>query len=310
MKLTSLPLSNKKIRIHFSDENNTDNIILTYHLYESQILERWWSLLDLSEFTKGKFGATNFAGQLLDDEEYLVTTLNYFILKINTFVLQNHMPEFEIPYTIEKGVSQKILNDIHRFFEINAHDPRLKEPLKNTFRLLNLFIHRMENFSDHKKNDCVLIEIAPADWRYLPLCENDFSLFDLDWKWGQLLLNYCHLGVPTAQAYLNKSIPKPQSCFSAGMYLSFVDDSPFIITDELNSWLIQNGLDPMDPKCALGYIPLGILVEPEIPQIQSERIQFLLKFKKCNKLKKIELLGEQSFIKISPTQQIPTANIK
>jgi hypothetical protein len=163
----------------------------------------------------------------------------------------------------------------------------------------------MENFSDGKINNCVLIEVTPAKWDLLPLLKNDYQLFDMNWKWGELLLNYCMLGVPTMQSFLNDSIPKPQSCFSAGVYLSFVDDKEFDQIEALHNWLESKKMDPKNPECAIGYIPLGRIMDPQIPINEEDRIKFLLQFKEYNQLVKVEYIGSNDFIKVVPSLETP-----
>lgn len=297
------PLGQRQIRIQFQGAN--DVLELHYQLYEHPLINRWLTLVQLSGFCDGKIGGVNFSGQLLDDEEFLVNSLNVLILKINTHLKKLQLDDLIIEHTVHRGVPQQILNELHRYFELHAYDDRFKEPLQNTFRLLNLFIHRMENFSDNKKNNCVLIEVTPAEWNFLPLEADDYQLFSADWVWGQLLLNYCMLGVPTLQAFLNKADPKPQSAFSAGVYLSFVDDNQFNQMEELKAWLQERQMDPDDPQCAIGYIPLGEMVFPKISSDTNARIEFLKKFKTYSQVLKFEIDPPVNRIDIGPSRQIP-----
>ncbi|NOT79099.1 MAG: hypothetical protein HOP07_08860 [Bacteriovoracaceae bacterium] len=305
MERSEYKLGEKSLTIHFGNQNPGDEFILTYQLYDHSLNERWWALLELSMFDQGVFGTIGFMGQILDDEELIVTTLNYYILKINSFVKKHNYPELIIEHTIEKGVAQNILNELHRYFEIYSIDERLEKPLRNTFKFLNIFIHKMENFSDGKKNNCVIIDVSPVELQFLPILTDEFKLISPDWHWGELCLNYSQLGVPTLQAFLNNSKPRPQSYFSSAMYLTFVDDSPFERYDELSKWLITKNLSLNDPKSAIGYILLGKLMTPTIPVTDDERISFLLNFKKYNTIKKIDFNGKSSQLKILPVQFVP-----
>ena len=163
----------------------------------------------------------------------------------------------------------------------------------------------MENFSDGKKNNCVIVDISPVQLQLLPLLDEEFKLFSPDWHWGELCLNYSQLGVPTLQAFINKSKPRPQNHFSSAMYLTFVDDSPFDNYDELSKWLKTVNLSLDNPRSAIGYVPLGKLVLPSIPSTAQDKVSFLLNFKKYNSIKKIEFNGEPSNLKISPIRSIP-----
>ena len=292
-------LSNKKLKIVFGTKNTDEILTLDYALYNHDLIDRWIALWKLSEFEKGVIGATNYSGQIIDNEDFVISALNALIMKINKYVVSINRSDLIIHDILSRSVSQKILNNLHRYFEIHSFDLELRDPLKNTFRLLNLFIHRMENFSDGKKNNCLIIEVSPAETIYLKLNEQDFKLFDRDWVWGELLLNYATLGVPTLVAFQNDSTPTPQRRFSAGVQLSFVEDFEFLEQEKLNQWLIRNSLKIDDPKNSVGFIPLGILTNPQINEDEESRINFLLHFKHFTKIKKMELTGETTFLDIS-----------
>ncbi len=293
------PLSGKELNVIFGAKDSDDELTLRYQLYDHPLIDRWLALWKMSDFNSGVVGATNFAGQIIDDEDFIVSTLNALILKINRHLLSVNRTELILDVVIERGVSQKVLNDLHLYFETYSLDEQLRDPLKNTFRLLNLFIHRMENFSDGKKNNCLVIEVSPARTIYLKLEEQDYQLFNKEWVWGELLLNYATLGVPTFAAFLNNSIPTPQRRFSAGVQISFVEHSDFNQQDQLNDWLEKNNLPINDSTNSIGFIPLGILIDPITASDEWQKINFLKQFKKFNKIKKIQLIGEYQLPDIS-----------
>jgi hypothetical protein len=284
-------LIEKKIRIHFANKDCTKKLALTFQLYDHRLIDRWLALYLDSGLNIKKFGQVNFTGQILENEEQIIAILNALILKINTYFSKNNINDLSIDCQISRNVEQKTLNDLHRFFEVHFNDKRFHADLRNTFNMLNLFIHKMENFSDSKKNKCVNIDINPLNSKYLKFELEDFLLFDPNWRWGELILNYGLRGVPTLLAFQNDSIPRPQGCFNGGCTISFVEDTPFTRHEDLGPWLIKNNLNLNDPECALGNITLGNLIDPIIPKDELARLNFLLQFKEINNLVQMEYIG-------------------
>lgn len=278
------PLSNRKIQIHFRNKDSQETCILDYQIYSHPFAERWWNVALESGFNEGQFGGINFSGQPFDNEDDVVVTLNALIMKINSFLMINKRGDLLIDHLVEKKVSQKVLNELHLFFE--KTDPDIFfYPIKNTLRMLNFFIHKMESFSDGKINDCGIVDIASLKFERCQFQDDDWALFTMDWIWGQLYLSYTQVGVPTAQAYKNNSLPVPQDIYSAGVLLSFVHDSEFSERDKFHQWLISVGLDPADPKIAAGYIPLGMMTN--IPDSNEGKLKFLQRLGTCKSVEKI-----------------------
>jgi hypothetical protein len=281
------PFSNRKIHIHFKNNETKETCILDYQIYSHSFAGRWWNVALESGFSEGRFGGINFSGQPFDNEDDVVVTLNALIMKINSFLMINKREDILIHHLVEKKVKQSVLNELHLFFE--KYDPdKFFYPIKNTLRMLNFFIHKMESFSDGKINDCGIIDIASLKFENCDFESEDWQLFTMDWIWGQLYLSYTQVGVPTAQAYKNNSIPVPQDHYSAGILLSFVNDSEFDEQNKFNEWALSAGLNPADPKIAAGYIPLGMLMNT--PVNNDEKLEFLKNLGKFKSLQKIELV--------------------
>lgn len=277
--------SGREVHIHFLNEKTGEKFVLEYQLYNHPFNERWWGMLTESGFDQGVFGSFNFAGQPFDDEDLIVTMLNAVIMKMNLFSEMNGRADLITPHSVEKGVSQKVLNELHDHYEKCMKLEDFFRPVLNSVKMLNLFIHRMESFSDGKKNNCGIIDITAVAYGKKALLDEDYRLFSADWIWGQLTLSYCLLGVPTLQAFLNQSTPVPQDKYSAGMIMTFVDDSPFTRLDEFRSWAVSVGLNPDDPRIALGYLPLGMM--KNIPTTTEDKERFLSRLGQHKKIEKV-----------------------
>jgi hypothetical protein len=308
--MAKFDFDDKKIRIHFINDNNNNKLIIDCQLYKHRLTERWWALMHhLAPQTKIQEDGF-FFGQLLDDEDYLVKELNNIIETVNTFIKKNGYHELEIPLRATKDCPQDILNELHVYFEKYCHDPRLEPHLRGPLSLMNIFIHRLEVFDEGKKNNRAHIEILPDPTRYLVFENEDYDLFTTDWTWGGLYLTYGITGVPTIGAFYSKSEARPQHCMSQGMFLAFFGDSTFDRTQELHDWMRSRGMDPSDKRWAVGYLPLGLMVSPDMPTSEEDRIQLLLQLGKHRKIEKFELIGSKPSLSVEPLTTFPDDIIK
>lgn len=308
--MAKFDFDDKKIRIHFINDNNNNKLIIDCQLYKHRLTERWWALMHhLAPQTKIQEDGF-FFGQLLDDEDYLVKELNNIVETVNTFIKKNGYHELEIPLRATKDCPQDILNELHVYFEKYCHDPRLEPHLRGPLSLMNIFIHRLEVFDEGKKNNRAHIEILPDPTRYLVFENEDYDLFTTDWTWGGLYLTYGITGVPTIGAFYSKSEARPQHCMSQGMFLAFFGDSTFDRTQELHEWMTSRGMDPEDKRWAVGYLPLGLMSYPDLPISDEDRIQLLLKLGQHRKIEKFELIGPKPSVEVEPLLTFPEDIIK
>lgn len=168
--------------------------------------------------------------------------------------------EFHIPLTIDNPPTQDRLNRLHEYFEALVEHPRIRneeEEVKANLMDMNINIHKTE--STLSENDGCHVELASSHYIKTEMTDEAYGHFSTDFFWGELILTYGITGVPTMSAFRSNTAPTPQNFITNGMIMAFWGDTKFNQWDELTKWLAGLGMAATDPKCALGYLPLGIL---------------------------------------------------
>lgn len=271
------------VTIYFAD--SSESIFpVKYRLFDSPMLERWIALMERALPVCHVEDDGHFYGKMFNDEKFLENKLNECIRFINKHLEDHGFSEKKIMMEAKIPMTVQFLNDLHEVFE--KLEPN--KTINNNFQInkvlqeMNVSIHKAEQFvHDTLDNDHVQVLMVPPLKE--PLHDEDYELFDLDYKFGYMYLTYGMTGVPTKDAFIHKTTPTPQCVYSSGMYLCFFEDRPFTEHKQLNEWLKERGLDPNDPKLALGYIPMGKLVYPEVVN-QKEFVKGLARYKRIVKV--------------------------
>jgi hypothetical protein len=136
---------------------------------------------------------------------------------------------------------------------------------------LNILIHRYESLKNKGHGH---IDVLPQPIMRHEFEDQDYDFFSPDNVCGQLYLAYGVTGVPVVDAFHNDNThpPVPQSNFTAGIKLSFHQDSKYEKKEALDQWLKRKfNWSAYDPKMALGYIPLGkIESDLTLPEIYEQ----------------------------------------
>lgn len=246
---------------------------LKYQLYDHCLREKWVSLM-LHDFDKRKVEEGGvFYGKRFHSEEQLANTLNKCIKIINHYAEKFNSSKLSIPLKAQLPMTIEFLNTAHKYFEKIAPTKtiNLVPELRRAVEDLNVTIHQAEAFTSLGDFPTDHIEVVLIPRGGEKLADEDFKLFTPDNKFGGLYLSYGTIGVPTKNAYLMNTEPVTQKVYNTGMMLSFMDDFKFVIDDNFRKWLTKYNLSADDPKSAIGNIPLGMLVEPEI----KKREEFL-----------------------------------
>lgn len=166
---------------------------------------------------------------------------------------------------------------------MHIHFPDLEkeEEYKDIWGCLSEYndtIHYLENMlqgSDDFNSFRITLDFNKSGVEFIEIPEESYRLFTSNIAFGDLLLHYTHVGKNAFEILVNQDFncPKdqfrPQRTFCSSVRMHFMDD--FKIPDELwkrfynlrggyDFW----GMDPDDPKMALGFMKIGGLVSIKI----------------------------------------------
>jgi hypothetical protein len=282
-------LSEKFVNIYFS--NPTGELLkLRYQLYDHCLRDRWIFLMKNGAENRHVESDGHFYGKRFSNLQELEDKINHSITEINFYSQKFNFPQMYIPLTAKIPMSIEFLNEAHGYFEkIDQYKKlRIFPEIKLALCNLNIAIHKAEQFTSLGEYDSDHVQVLMVPQVHKDLSEEDYQLFERDIYFGELYLSYGTTGVPTRDAFIHNTGMKPQDGYSSGMQLSFLEDLKFKFNNELSQWLTDKGLDPNDPHLAIGSIPLGKIVEPDI----SNREEFLNKLSKYQKVVSVEFEEE------------------
>jgi hypothetical protein len=229
------------------------------------------------------------------DIDYLCQELDQAITTINDFFDDYEITETYTPETVRIGLdpNQDLMNHLHNHFEIlqgtveNLSDyyRRADYATKYAIRQLNLICHELESLM------LSLRKLANnPDWvrssqintfincpRY-PLTDEHRQLFienGYDRMFGGVYMHWSQIGKTLFEVWRDEHAPKlTDTVCDAITHLQYYSGEfdiewgnsvylggPFPWHNEeqekFKQWLIENNLDPQDPKLSLGYLPIG-----------------------------------------------------
>jgi hypothetical protein len=281
-------LNDRGVRLYFQGPEKTEPSIFEYHLYDHSVSAKWFSRAQITQ-QKGNFipqHGGDFFGKPFYPKENLVADFE------RIFNVINSEGEDYIEGQIGLDMTQSELNRLHRDFERLAKktyyqspsvDPQIFQEILN----LNLTIHRYEGHLGGAEGCHIEVNFQPVE--YCELEDEEYHLFTPDRRNGNMYLTYGQVGVPTIAAFfsgVNDSF-LPQSKVSAGFFLLFDQDFDFDQWDQLRSWLEKtHHLNASDPRLAIGFIPLGRLVNRSIDSEAN-----LQELSEHLRISKVELIG-------------------
>jgi len=229
------------------------------------------------------------------DIEYLCRELNQAKDTINNFFDDYQITEIFTPESVRIGLDpdQDLMNVLHNHFEIlqgtveNLSDyyRRADYATKYAIRQLNLICHELESLMLSLRKKAT----AP-DWvrssqittfincHRHELTEEHRQLFNqngYDRRFGYVYMHWAQIGKTLFEVFRDENAPDLDiticDAITALQYYSgefdvewgnsvvYPGEHEWHNQEQENfvDWLVQNNLDPLDPKLSLGYLPLG-----------------------------------------------------
>ena len=226
---------------------------------------------------------------------YLCQELNIAISTVNTFFDDYKIEETYTPETLRTGLdpNQDLMNHLHNHFEIlqgtvknlSSYYRRADYETKYAIRQLNLICHELESLMLSLRKKAT----AP-DWvrssqittfincRRYELTEEHRQLFNqngYDRRFGHVYMHWSQIGKTLFEVWRDEGAPKlTATTCEAITHLQYytgefdVEWGNDVVLNgrqpwhtrqqtEFKQWVIANGLDPLDLKLSLGYLPLG-----------------------------------------------------
>ena len=282
----------QKFKINF-----TDNISITYKLVEDSVVTQWVELIS-AQTISNMCPINHYIGYASED---------FVLERINRLYELADLINHAIP---ERVIKQKITKSNWR---VNLHLMHIHFPdLKNNYSYKHLWhylteynyiIHCLEsilvniwsdtNYPSKSSTFRITLDFNKTSNKRLSIPENSYNLFCPLMNFGDLLLQYTHVGKCAHEMFLHQDFdcPKdqfiPQREFNASVRMHFLDN--FVPKNKVpalyDSWKqFYNdkggfdywGLDIDDPKIAFGYMKIGeieSISDRDIPHTLEEMNQ-------------------------------------
>lgn len=288
--------------------NNGDELILDYRLFDNSLVHRWKNLVDQSNLEQKKLSVT-YSKQLNQQE------INDLFLKFieDIKVINLHYDKLlPTPDSVDQLMSdQNLLNELHSEYEFYGDRCRLleaedyyKDPTRNEHYAepwpgltknkvlhekmlrLNDQIHQWELLARTQRQYVDKTCYALIDWLPAGLHENllpqDYILFNAETFWGYLYLGYNTLGknwisiaTDNDLDVVKRNAVRPQKRFAAEFILEFKQKGQLYATQNMfYNWILNNNLlttaeDLSMTNIAFGSAPLGKLAFYRINKFTS-----------------------------------------
>ncbi|MCO4793579.1 MAG: hypothetical protein KC493_07700 [Bacteriovoracaceae bacterium] len=307
--------STNLIEIDFCNrETGEDPFTLTWELSSNVGAALWLKLLRKCIFDqvemRGRFSGFTQGPR---DWKFLGERINKCVEIIN---------DADIDYQIEERFSepfnQDYSNKIHHHFEVLIGPcwdktelfRNTTDKVRDAICGLNEYIHEMEvleraeiNDFDHRFHAAFAVFHWVKGITIPDICNEEFTL---DYKWGDIVLNYAQIGKTWLEVYLDEDeeifpeaiLPLRQLTGSFDIFFGEMHDHEKVHQEILD--LIQkSGGDPNDSRNRIGYLPVAHLVQPR--GISKEeiisKITSRLRFKSMRYIKNEKIEFETKFNK-------------
>lgn len=256
-----------KVVVTFKSASTNEEGSLNYTLHDHTIAQRWKALVEKGQLLGSRFQTDDiFYGGLFTSIDELKNNLFNSLNEIRKEMPDLFKEQILSPIINNNfDINQTNLNITHVLYEKGIHEIQFvrkiqSHPIYFHLHKLNNTIHRLEAelhptggfFIDTRLFNSFRAKITPE--------EN--SLFSLDQKWGELYLNYCHVGESYLNIFYNNypSPPVPQTDIAGGLIMQFNPTQIFKDHDALQKWLDQFFGRAVDIKTIpLGLVPLASL---------------------------------------------------
>lgn len=171
------------------------------------------------------------------------------------------------------------LNLLHHEFEVrigqvwnpNPNYLRSDHVTRHAIRQINHLVHEAEALLERQQSETPKPSLLVSFFgcRRFPLTREDLGFFDLKHDFGDAFLHYCQLGKTHLEAFVDgDSHIQPDNINGLRYYTGEFDIflRPGVSPDDvarthsrLRDWLRAQGLDPSDPRLALGHLKVARL---------------------------------------------------
>tara|TARA_Y100001972_G_scaffold127269_1_gene183622 strand:- start:75 stop:866 length:792 start_codon:yes stop_codon:yes gene_type:complete len=228
-------------------------VTLTYKLYENTVTKLFYERLSTQKnnvVSRNEF--YNFGESAEDIEQELNNIINN---------LKDFMPELLGDDNTEN------LNQLHINFPANEQKYKNNKPVFDLLREFNNRIHHLERLQKGNINTAFLFTVDDDSGVSLP--EEAYAMFTPDKNFGELYMNYPHVGKHFTELYFDNDvdIPKEQiqltNKMASGLYCWLGKDMHIDKRRKLSMYkfflTIKDKLQYEwdDPRLAIGYLPLG-----------------------------------------------------
>jgi hypothetical protein len=251
----------KKYTIRLFDGTKATD--LTYTLNESPVSQIWAGIMTKVAARDIRPHSTPWRG-ILKDWDKKVSELNDLIVSLNSW-----LPE-KIDGIWNDSNPNESLNRLH------VHFPELEKKEKDFIKVNQLsryndLIHEMQSLNNVRKNgkESMQLIICPdsPDINHIDIPDKCFKEFTHSFSFGDLVLNYCHIGRHPFEVFISNDlcVPPDQIIPQRSIYsyhsLRFFDIN--FDKDYFNEFYSKSKIKwpyaLTDPKLAFGYIKMGRL---------------------------------------------------
>ena len=260
-------------------EDLVDTIVIEFDIKTDELSQEWAGEINQNYLFYERDRFTYFPNNGKDNE-YFATKLNEQIDIINSYY-----PD-KITLRADPNMDQQTMNNMHVFFE-QLRGP-IEEPLewyvyapdevKKAIERLNLLTHEYEYGELYKEWDNYSNAMIVGTYDSRPrfeLTDEQYNLFTYRFVFGGLYINYCVVGKPVLDVFLNQDEVlgddniRPQRHWSADWMIKFGQPLPeemiTAMESQFDSWFTEKeqffnnlGIE-RGPKLALGQIPVADL---------------------------------------------------
>jgi len=281
----------KKFQLILSNEHGAEFPIL-FELLETVTAMKWYELL--KEYSHQAYSIRErqrFHHFCSLDAKKELEAYNRLVDRINK---ASHV---QIPFleTVRLPTLEE-LNFQHRFFEefrgsvFHPHKDfsETNHEVRKLWEDLNVWIHKLEDFQGTPR-----IVVTFQEATKIPLELEDFKQFKLEESFGDVFVNYCQVGKHPLEAYLadddliTSEVLRPLEFMSADFRVRFCSGSHSFVDDrrKLNQWLVERGVDPNNPRSAVGWIQVARL---SATQDQSKLVD---EISRHQRVQRVEIIG-------------------
>lgn len=266
-----LPSLSLMFRITVANDLETKDLF--FNLYSTDIADRWFKEVkkDYEIYEDDRF--TNWPNSY-KTEQWFIDNLNQQIDIINSY-------EPLINQKMSLNADQETMNILHKHFEnLRGHIEagtdwfyNAPEIVKSSVEKFNVLIHEYESYKkNHKiqiKHPYSGIVCTFKNAIRKPLLDEDYKYFTYRWKFGEVYINYCEVGKPPFDVFVDEdyhvgdTAVRPQTHYSADFMIRFGPETNlmYYMCRKLifNFWCFKNKMFARfgKNKIAAGMIPVA-----------------------------------------------------